>query len=564
MKTALSIVVALAVCAFGHANATNYYLSPSGNDGRSGTSTTNAWASLQHARSHGLAAGDTLFVMGGTYSADNYFSVWDGSVYGAAGHPVVIKAYGDTPAIFTHSSSTFFQWGGAFNRGYITIDGFSRSDPDSAFWIRIRPDANSPAINISPGNASTFHYTNFTIRGVEIDGSNAGGALAYPFQLEGCDSFLVDHVYVHHVYHPTGNIAPGDGSNREQGIGECMFIKSCSAGRIVNSIFKYSNHGLISIEHTRVGFTGHESRYITIRNCLFENHWGGGLYLNFGTSYCLVEGNVFAHNGETTTFVKESMQISGQHNTIRKNVFYSPQNIGFELAGVPMVDGSIEDASYNYVYNNTFFENGKRQNVTYTLQTGGRVEHNVFANNLLYRPLDTASSYCPAVTNIWLNAGSATNNWYPTTTTRWGDNSFFNNCMRVDASGASYNPMVVYTQFQASPNDHFYTISALESDGTGQWANSIAGDPLMTSEDPDGYGLTRGWWRLRTGSPCIDRGMRVTDPNGAYVASNCPGYGWGSLAYQGSGPDIGAHEVGDEQPGPPVPPGPLSHLPGIH
>jgi len=573
MRIVLLIVAATTLCAFGHASATNYYLSPGGSDGNSGTSTTNAWASLQHARSHGLSAGDTLFIMGGTYSTDNYFNVWDGSIYGTVGHPVVFKAYGDSPAIFTHSGSTFFQWGGAYNRGYVTIDGFSRTDPDSPYWIRFRPDANSPAINISPGGTSTYHYTNFVIRGIEIDGSSSGGRLTYPFSLEGCDSFLVDHVYIHHVYHPTGDVPPGDGSDRGQGTGECMFLKSCSGGKILNSTFKYANHGLVCIERTWVGYAGHISRYITIKNCLFENYWGGGLYINLSSEYCLVENNIFAHSGESTTFVKPAIQVSGSHHTIRGNVFYNPRNQPVQLAGLISVGGDEQIVNYNYIYNNTFFKNGKGYNLQFfnnNASAASTTEYNVIANNIFYK---LAPTNVPRG-NIWVELyhSSFPHNWVDPDdgyalpgTTSWGHNQFMNNCLRVNDRGAAWDSMVVYDSDSHLPHlgGHLYpfTIAALEADGSGAWAHNIGSDPMFTSEDPDGYGLSNGWWHLQGGSQCINAGTPIIDANGPYAEANCPGYGWGNLSFQGPAPDIGANEQGYEPQGPPVPPA-LSCNPG--
>ncbi|MGD1048396.1 MAG: hypothetical protein ABR899_06550, partial [Candidatus Krumholzibacteriaceae bacterium] len=67
MRILLLIVAAVTVCAFGELNATNYYMSPTGSASAPGTLAA-PWASFQDATNKPLAAGDTLFVMGGTYS----------------------------------------------------------------------------------------------------------------------------------------------------------------------------------------------------------------------------------------------------------------------------------------------------------------------------------------------------------------------------------------------------------------------------------------------------------------------------------------------------------------
>ena len=90
------------------------------------------------------------------------------------------------------------------------------------------------------------------------------------------------------------------------------------------------------------------------------------------------------------------------------------------------------------------------------------------------------------------------------------------------------------------------------------FTGNITDRPQLLSEDP--VNVTN-WWYLLATSPCIDAGVVVNDWIGAYVESRYPGYGWGNRSYVGTAPDIGAFEYGEEQSGPPGPPG-LSIHPG--
>jgi hypothetical protein len=585
MRTRILVLAAVMVCAFGHANATNYYMSPGGSDSDTGASTTHPWASLQQARSHGLAPGDTLFIMGGTYTTAQYFHDLVGAVSGTPGHPIVFKAYGDAPAIFQSVGTwaeeyrrRFFMFYGEFDSQYVTIDGFGKLG-NLPYYLKLEAHQDCEAISIQ-AESGTRHHNYFTIRGVEIDGSNAPtGSFPYPVVLTSANYFDIDNCYIHHAFHPTGELAPGDNSDHYQSTGECLFVKSCEFGKIRNSTFRYGNHGLVALQVIRVA-GNHPSRYNQITGNVFDNGWGGGLYLTFDSCYNLVEGNIFAHCGQTTGYLKPPIQLSGSYNTIRRNVFYNPRNQGVAI-------NSQSDAGWNpvcnrnYIYNNTFFKNGPTNLTVYvdnSISPLCSVEHNTIVNNIFYKTDHAQWTECnPAPnqyyqTNFWFELSHSNNdhNWvdpdvygnYPNTTA-WGDNKFWNNCIRYDTRGLAKDTMLLYTS--DADNLHAgcysYNIPEMEADGSGAWANNIGSDPMLKSEDPDTYGISSGWWYLQSGSQCIDAGVAVIDSNGMYVESMYPGFGWAGLSYQGTAPDIGAYEVNGENPSPLIAP-PLSSFPG--
>ncbi len=80
----------------GGAYAANYYIAPTGSDSNNGTSTSSPWATFSHAMNV-LKPGDTLYLMDGTYNANQYSS---GGYYylmyintsGTSGNPITITA----------------------------------------------------------------------------------------------------------------------------------------------------------------------------------------------------------------------------------------------------------------------------------------------------------------------------------------------------------------------------------------------------------------------------------------------------------------------------------------
>jgi parallel beta-helix repeat protein len=321
----------------------------------------------------------------------------------------------------------------------------------------------------------------------------------------------------------------------------------------------------------------HTSRYIIISGNTFDNGWGGGLYLVFNSDYCLVENNVFANCGVTTTYPKPCLQVGGSHNTFRKNVFYNPTNQAMSIESHDEVDQCYSVCEGNYIYNNTLFMSSQ-----YAIQmfVGNNncptcaVENNVIANNIFYKTdrlcwtegverfkiLIRLELYHSNDEHNWVNPDVYGN--FPETTA-WGHNQFWNNLFRYDQRGLAPDTMVLYSSDMHNLHGAFYTysIGELESDGSGSWANNIGNDPLLRSEDPNVYGISSGWWYLREGSPCIDAGMAIVDPNGSFMRDNYPGYGWGNLGYAGVAPDIGAYEFNGENPAPPIPPA-LNGVPG--
>jgi len=97
------------------ASAADYYMTPSGSDSRTGGSLPQAWATLSHAQGQ-LTAGDTLYIVNGTYYNDAFVAQVNGTLL----TPITIKAYNGTPV--------FMDTGGSVGRSGTALFNFGDND----------------------------------------------------------------------------------------------------------------------------------------------------------------------------------------------------------------------------------------------------------------------------------------------------------------------------------------------------------------------------------------------------------------------------------------------------
>ena len=572
----IALIFAILCFAF-PVHAYHYFMSPTGADGNAGNY-AHPWATFQHA-CNVLVAGDTLLVLGGTYSTSQYINHISN---GTHLHPVVIKAYGDAIAYFTTP-----YWDGGHHyyvyidnssyTNWLTIDGESRLHPGttryfvfSGNWYR--------AIFVWPTLGTSIR--GFTIRGIELDGS-ASNEGWYPLQVTRLDTFVIDNCYVHHARpiasggpQPSGGPDPdgiwGDGTDYNQSDGSCLCIWSCRHGKITNNLLKRGNHDCIALARNKNDWDV-PCRYINITGNTFDNGWGGGIYMQYHTSWCLVENNMFLNLGNTcvTQKTKPGIQVGGVHNTIRKNVFWSRYSDCIDINGQGSGDGSpagenVDRPDSNLVYNNTFFQTHGAAIMFFVDDYTGSgpelaqasAEHNKVINNIFYNQLRYvwtesgnywADIYCEVShaneNHNWFRPDVHGLPWNPATDL-WGHNEFKNNLFRRDSLGVIKHGLEldVSSPIIESTTNHTRHIPSLANDGSGSWANNRVGNPRLLSEYPDSYPTT--WFQTQAGSSCIDSGMAVIDSNGMWMRANVAGYAWNDLSFNGTAPDIGAYEYG--------------------
>jgi hypothetical protein len=571
-------LIVLLLFPFVDANAETYYLSPSGSDSNSGTSTGQAWATLDHAEDV-MGAGDMLLIMGGVYTAPQHWERYGGSG-GTPGNPIVFKAYGDSKAIFEHTGGPTRHsrrfW--AFHDGadHVVIDGFSYLNPaDSTIYLRLEGREDASFVIYFAGESDGSDWAeHITIRGVEIDGNftppgatyTIGGEMRYAIGFDWGRIDTIQACNISYVYHPTGDVFPGDGTDRAQGTGEAIYLETCELFYIADNYFFNANHALIAI-HEQVG-AARPSRYVKIVNNHCINYWGGGIYLSDATNHSLVDGNKVFHVGETTTKTKGAFFVGGNRNVVRRNVSYTPRHpaIGLKAQGW---SGICRPSDSSMVYNNTFF-GAMGNSIEFMARNEGSWSHpdasntyNTLANNILYKSHgETPDIPFTSEIKLYLYDANAEHNWIEPdvagtlpSSTHFGHNSFLNNCIRKDNHEQYAGEVIGYKEdadFCGSSCNIAWSVAEVQALDPIAWSGNIDLDPMLVSENPDAYEDV--WWHLQNNSPCIDAGTVVNDVIGAYVNSLYPGYGWGNITYRGNAPNIGAYESLGEAPAPVIAP----------
>jgi hypothetical protein len=287
--------------------------------------------------------------------------------------------------------------------------------------------------------------------------------------------------------------------------------------------------------------------YNQILNNKIQCNYGHGVSILFAsTQYNLIEGNDISRIGTySQSSGKNGIQISGgSNNSIRKNIFHSLYNRGIEIGAYSADSSPINN---NYIYNNTFYNIPTRSDITGnnawvkigTASSGPyTVRDNKFINNIVAKVgMQQTSEWSAGLHGVWLyghtteyDAGDTES--AVTATNDWNGNILKNNCIRVFFSNAyqlNYDSAIYYAN---AGGGVVLRYSVTGVNGKGSMSGNTTSDPLFASLDD----AQSNWWYLQSGSPMIDGGIVVNDPNAATG-------GWKQLTYSGSRPDIGAFEA---------------------
>jgi hypothetical protein len=170
-----------------HSKAQNntYYISPTGNDNRSGQSEGQAWATFERAWQD-LYPGDTLILLDGTY----YQKIHPNKRNGEPGNPITIRAQNDGKAIIDGQSVRIpvqlgEAWPGPIGQYYVIEGIVAKNSSDSVYKIL---DDNNVLRRVSGFNANTdinahvfaiFYSNNNLIEDCLASGSGRKMAVIY-------------------------------------------------------------------------------------------------------------------------------------------------------------------------------------------------------------------------------------------------------------------------------------------------------------------------------------------------------------------------------------------------
>lgn len=461
-------------------NYTVRYVRPDGNDANTGTSDTpgGAWRHIYKAAKT-LTAGQVAIIHDGSYTNDNLVTVRSGT---NATAKIVFMAYpGETPSLNapTHDNSNF-EVNIAHN--CIVIDGIK---------VTTLGDVTSEIMRIS-GNYNTM---------VNMD---VGGTLGSPIQQDG-PRVMGNHNLIHGNYsHHFGN--PGAAPNAS---GNEAFILWGSGSKY--NIVQYNHFS--AGEHSTGLIQNTGNSYNQWMNNLHDGGLGLGVEVVASDSslipaYNLIEGNEILDVGKNYTgtgYDKPSIEVSGNHNTIRRNILRDGGSSKTSSKAIELsAFGRSNNTSYNLIYNNVMYHNTMEGIGQYG---GLGTPNNTIANNIIYYNALTGSDGAVG-TQVYM-AGSYSGTVYK------------NNMILYKTAGGVDTPG--YTRAIMRDPTGYRSVSRANTDWPTIFQSNITTTPNFVDEAGKEF-------HLKSTSGLINAGISITDTT------------WGTIGYNGSAPDIGAFE----------------------
>ena len=516
--------------------ATYYVDGAAGNDGNPGT-LERPWKTINEAN-RTLQAGDIVCLRAGTYniSGNGIAPNNSGSSYS---NRIIFSSYNNETVIFVGASKTS-QGIYLFKKSYIKVYGITFNN----FYHPMLITGGSTYNEISHCTFSGQHDAATS----DWVGSRIRSASMY-----------------NHVHHCTFNdygYHNGDDNDVLFGVG---VEESTSDGTKYNLIeycqFAHGGHHVVEVNGSQNVF-----RYNYVRNDP-SFLYNGTLYGNRILFFCgnmpdigrnLIHGNRIAYGGETSELDQcggSGGTLAAQYNIFRRNMFYKCLLYGLYLTTYIGSPNSV--SANNYIYNNTFWNNG----ITRTCQSkspwglylthglvidesgGTYTKNNVIKNNLFWQNVDDLNATRPVINekgNI-PSYNMVTNNFNQTmdpllvnisgTTDPTNQTQFdFNlrlNSPAIDAGG------YLTTITSASGSGTSFTVADANYffDGWGMSAiisATITGDVIQLQGETATARITNV--NYSTNTITVNTSLTWTNEQGI------------SLAYEGSSPDMGAYE----------------------
>lgn len=540
-KFKLLCLVIISVCICTAGKATDYYVSPNGDNENTGMSPSSAWRTISRVNVHTFKPGDNIYFEGGyRFRGSLYFNASDS---GTATNPVTLSSYGTGRAVI---------------------------------------------YSVSGNGLYAYNCAGFDIRDINFEGSgpstNNGTGISFYMDLSG--AVKLRRIYIHQVD------VSGFGW---EGISIASWHRSRSGFRDVRitqtRVFNNRLNGLdiwgyYEEPSTDTATWSHENVFVS--NCKFFNnsgdpnkndlHSGSGVIIgntnNVRIQYCEAYNNGwlcnFTGGGPVGIWVWDSNRAIIQFNESHHNLTGSTSvdGGGFDL------DGGVRNSvlQYNYSHDNDgsgflaaqypgaapFFNNTIRYNIS---QNDGRehdhggiqvwnggsgIDNLQIYNNTIY--ISPASTGLPSAVRIIYNVNNV--NFYNNIFITRGGVDLINT---YQASGFSFMGNNYYTedgQFRITWGATNYTTYSEWRDSTGQetlYGTNVGSDINPLNVDAGGGGTIRNPFRLNTlsayqllpSSPVIDKGLdllslfRINPGSRDFYGNTIP---------QRGSFDIGAHE----------------------
>ena len=505
-----------------------YYISPSGSDSASGTSTTSAWRSVSRVNSQTLHAGDSVLFQGGaTFSGGLYVPSNEG---GTSTNPVKFGSYGTGRATISSGSSRGIDVAQTAGVNISNLN-FKGNGVNSSHGIHFHCDWSGKTLyNIKIDNVDVSGYGGYNIRiqcpsgsnsrfnDIRITNANLHDSKQGGLSITGSGHNANKNVYVGNVkaYNHAGTGSTSSVS------GNGIFVADVD-GAVIERCVSYNNG---TNGAAPVGIWAAGSNRVTIQYCeSYGNKTktttdGGGFDFDWDVTNSTMQYN-YSHDNHGPGYILAAGTHVNDSNVLRYNV---SQNDGRRngRAGIQMW-GNVKNAK---IYNN----------VVYFSATGNDASSAFYAHNL---GANNASMYNVEVrNNIFVTTGGAKlvkiqGGFSGSTTNHMVGNAYYSSgsSFRIDWNGSILGSIDSYRSSKGQEryngvNVGFQGDPKLQGAGQGTAINNA-------------YNLGSLWqYKLQAASPLINKGL--VQPTTLSGASK--DFFGGTLPKSGLY-DIGVHEA---------------------
>lgn len=547
------------------ARAADYYVSPSGSDSNSGTSTSSPWQTVGKVNAANLNPGDKVLFQGGaTFGGNIYLAPEDA---GSASSPVTISSYGTGRAtisagtlhgIYAYNNGGFviqnlnFVGAGLTTRtdqstgaSYLGTDStdpgiiFYTDSPGDVLYARVHIDS----VDISgfekgvemgswlaSGNTGRSGYTDVRLTNADVHDNLKGGIFTYSYtgQKAHTDVYLGHVTAYNHPgdYYSTGNTGSG------------IVISGVNGATVERSV-AYNNGWQNRPSEGPVGIWTYDANAVTIQfNESYGNRTsgadGGGFDLDGGTTNSIVQYN-YSHDNAGAGYLLA--QYGGAStfggNVIRYNV---SQNDGRKggYGSITVWGASGSDLIQNTdIYNNTIYVT---EDATGSIPAAVRLFNSNHRNVNFHNNLFIATGGADLISGTFSSDDQFINNTY------WTYGSAF----KIKSGGTTYTSL---SAWRSATNQE-----TLDGAPVGFQIDPLLNNPGggITIGDADLLETRLDAYKLQSASPMVDAGLNLTASPFSLPIGARDFYG-NSLP-QGADFDLGAHEFFNTTPTPPPAP----------
>ena len=379
----IGLIVILFVLIFagvGVVSATDYYVSPEGNDSNSGTSIDEPWRRPSYAAQQAVA-GDTIYLMDGTWYDEHV----EFANSGTGGNPITMKAYNGTPTLDGIDDSGLGIWG--IERSYINVSGLKFINYFNGLRFEYSNHLNiSNNIFTSCSDCGMVLLANNSVVNNNMAYENVWNGISIGDQaIHTCTNISLDN-----------NTAYDNGHNG-------IDFKAVSYSTISNST-SYRNMNNFFIANY-----GHN---VTLRDCVaYDASDGNGLMIVFVPDVTVINFTSYSNVGSGVLVSTDSPRA-----IIRNSVFHSNVNAG-------VLTTSNDTILINNTYNNTYFGDVGHYDI-FLQECSNPIMRNIQQDIYYFRLYNSGDStglveytdgkVFEIVDILWGNKEDYTPRWYPT------------------------------------------------------------------------------------------------------------------------------------------------------